>query len=219
MVAHGLHGEEEVAIMCAESPDQMLDYLVLAVAERGGELARGGGWASRAGGIATADVAAKTVPPAATLSTGREISSRLISDPSTTNPALMARGIYVLHYCHEQAGDGWMPALPASTRLGRSSSGTRWPRTPRERPPSAPKHGITPEDATQAASWPIWIEDLDDDSPARQLRLGFDTRPVGRAGADDPHAVRADLIRGLRRADAVCVDGASAAAASARRPE
>jgi hypothetical protein len=42
--------------------------------------------------------------------------------------------------------------------------------------PSALKHGITPEDATQAASWPIWIEDLDDDSPARQLRLGFDTR-------------------------------------------
>jgi hypothetical protein len=41
---------------------------------------------------------------------------------------------------------------------------------------SALKHGISPEDATQAASWPIWIEDLDDDSPARQLRLGFDTR-------------------------------------------
>lgn len=42
--------------------------------------------------------------------------------------------------------------------------------------PSALKHGITPEDATQAASWPTWIEDLDDDSPARQLRLVFDTR-------------------------------------------
>jgi hypothetical protein len=41
---------------------------------------------------------------------------------------------------------------------------------------SALKHGISPEDATQAASWPTWIEDLDDDSPARQLRLGFDTR-------------------------------------------
>jgi hypothetical protein len=40
---------------------------------------------------------------------------------------------------------------------------------------SALKHGISPEDATQAASWPTWIEDLDDDSPARQLRLGFDT--------------------------------------------
>ncbi|MBF4617194.1 toxin [Clavibacter sp. VKM Ac-2873] len=40
--------------------------------------------------------------------------------------------------------------------------------------PSARKHGIEPEDAIQAASWAIWIEDLDDDSPARQLRLGFD---------------------------------------------
>ncbi len=36
------------------------------------------------------------------------------------------------------------------------------------------KHGIEPEDAIEAASWAIWIEDLDDDSPARQLRLGFD---------------------------------------------
>jgi hypothetical protein len=41
---------------------------------------------------------------------------------------------------------------------------------------SALKHGILPEDASQAASWALWIEDLDDDSPARQLRLGFDTR-------------------------------------------
>ncbi|WP_439645406.1 toxin [Demequina maris] len=32
------------------------------------------------------------------------------------------------------------------------------------------------EDSIRAAEWPIWIEDLDDDSPARQLRLGFDTR-------------------------------------------
>lgn len=38
------------------------------------------------------------------------------------------------------------------------------------------KHGISPEDATQAALWPVWIEDLDDDSPSRQLRLGFDTQ-------------------------------------------
>lgn len=22
--------------------------------------------------------------------------------------------------------------------------------------------------------WPLWVDDLDDDSPARQLRLGFD---------------------------------------------
>ncbi len=42
--------------------------------------------------------------------------------------------------------------------------------------PSARKHGVDPEDAIQAATWAAWIEDLDDDSPARQLRLGFDTR-------------------------------------------
>jgi hypothetical protein len=41
--------------------------------------------------------------------------------------------------------------------------------------PSALKHGIDAEDAIQAATWATWIEDLDDDSPARQLRLGFDT--------------------------------------------
>jgi hypothetical protein len=41
---------------------------------------------------------------------------------------------------------------------------------------AALKHGISAEDAVQAASWPVWIEDLDDDSPSRQLRLGFDTR-------------------------------------------
>ena len=41
---------------------------------------------------------------------------------------------------------------------------------------SAFKHGIDPEDVIQAATWATWIEDLDDDSPARQLRLGFDTR-------------------------------------------
>ncbi|GAB3603382.1 toxin [Microbacterium aureliae] len=40
---------------------------------------------------------------------------------------------------------------------------------------AALKHGIAPDDIRQAASWPVWIEDLDDDSPARQLRLGFDT--------------------------------------------
>ena len=38
------------------------------------------------------------------------------------------------------------------------------------------KHGVSPEDAIQAATAAIWIEDLDDESPARQLRLGFDTR-------------------------------------------
>jgi hypothetical protein len=37
------------------------------------------------------------------------------------------------------------------------------------------KHGIDAEDAIQAATWATWIEDLDDNSPARQLRLGFDS--------------------------------------------
>lgn len=41
---------------------------------------------------------------------------------------------------------------------------------------SARKHGISEEDARQAASWPLWIEDLDEDTPSRQLRLGFDTQ-------------------------------------------
>ena len=40
---------------------------------------------------------------------------------------------------------------------------------------SALKHGVLCEDALQAATWAVWIEDLDDHSPARQLRLGFDT--------------------------------------------
>lgn len=38
---------------------------------------------------------------------------------------------------------------------------------------SALKHGILAEDAVQAATWALWIEDLDDETPARQLRLGF----------------------------------------------
>ncbi|BAC18066.1 putative toxin-antitoxin system, toxin component [Corynebacterium efficiens YS-314] len=39
---------------------------------------------------------------------------------------------------------------------------------------SALKHGIPEEDSIYAATWALWIEDLDEDSPARQLRLGFD---------------------------------------------
>lgn len=42
--------------------------------------------------------------------------------------------------------------------------------------PAAEKHGVEPNDAAHAASWPLWIDSLDDDSPARQLRIGFDTR-------------------------------------------
>jgi hypothetical protein len=39
------------------------------------------------------------------------------------------------------------------------------------------KHGVLPEDAVQAADWPLWIEPIaEDDWPHRELRLGFDTR-------------------------------------------
>lgn len=41
---------------------------------------------------------------------------------------------------------------------------------------SAFKHDISAEDAICAAEYPIWVEDLDDNCPARQLRLGFDTQ-------------------------------------------
>lgn len=42
---------------------------------------------------------------------------------------------------------------------------------------SALKHGVSAEDATQAADWPLWIEPLDEDEwPHRELRLGFDTQ-------------------------------------------
>jgi hypothetical protein len=39
---------------------------------------------------------------------------------------------------------------------------------------SARKHDIDPIDAVHAATWAAWVEELDEDSPARQLRLGFD---------------------------------------------
>jgi len=40
---------------------------------------------------------------------------------------------------------------------------------------SALKHGVSSEDAVQAADWSQWIEPLeDDDWPHRELRLGFD---------------------------------------------
>ena len=42
--------------------------------------------------------------------------------------------------------------------------------------PGALKHGVSAEDAIQAAEWSLWIEPLDDDGPPdRELRLGFDT--------------------------------------------
>jgi hypothetical protein len=42
--------------------------------------------------------------------------------------------------------------------------------------PSAVKHGISADDAVHAATWALWVEPLDEASPARQLRVGFDTR-------------------------------------------
>ncbi|RZS56273.1 hypothetical protein EV141_1729 [Microcella putealis] len=33
--------------------------------------------------------------------------------------------------------------------------------------PSAKKHGVSPNDAIHAATWAMWVEFLDDDSPAR----------------------------------------------------
>ena len=43
--------------------------------------------------------------------------------------------------------------------------------------PSALKHGISADDAIQAAHWSQWIEPLEEaDWPHRELRLGFDTR-------------------------------------------
>ena len=39
---------------------------------------------------------------------------------------------------------------------------------------SALKHGIDPSHAVHAAERAVFIADLDEDNPARQLRLGFD---------------------------------------------
>lgn len=39
---------------------------------------------------------------------------------------------------------------------------------------SAGRHGIAPDDAVHAAEHPVFLSDLDEDSPVRQLRLGFD---------------------------------------------
>jgi predicted hotdog family 3-hydroxylacyl-ACP dehydratase len=39
---------------------------------------------------------------------------------------------------------------------------------------SARKHGIDPADAVHAADHAVFVADLEEDSPARQLRLGFD---------------------------------------------
>ena len=39
---------------------------------------------------------------------------------------------------------------------------------------SALKHGVLTDDAAQDATWAVWIVDLDENNPSRQLRLGFD---------------------------------------------
>lgn len=39
---------------------------------------------------------------------------------------------------------------------------------------SVRKHGVAPEDAALAAENPVFVSDLDEDSPQRQFRLGFD---------------------------------------------
>lgn len=43
---------------------------------------------------------------------------------------------------------------------------------------SARRHGVDPDDAVHAAEHAVFVSDLDEDSQARQLRLGFD--PAGR---------------------------------------
>ena len=40
---------------------------------------------------------------------------------------------------------------------------------------SVRKHGVEPEDALRAAQHAVFVSELDEGSPARQLRLGFDT--------------------------------------------
>lgn len=44
--------------------------------------------------------------------------------------------------------------------------------------PSARKHGVQDQDALHAAAHAVYVAPLDEDSPARELRLGFDR--VGR---------------------------------------
>ncbi|WP_102159309.1 toxin [Zhihengliuella halotolerans] len=40
---------------------------------------------------------------------------------------------------------------------------------------SARKHGISAEDSVHAASRAVYVAELDDENPARQFRLGFDS--------------------------------------------
>jgi hypothetical protein len=40
---------------------------------------------------------------------------------------------------------------------------------------AALKHGVDPTEAQRVAEHPVYVAYLDEDSPARQLRLGFDS--------------------------------------------
>ncbi len=40
---------------------------------------------------------------------------------------------------------------------------------------SALKHGVSEDDAIEAAAWAVLRIPLDDENPGRQLRLGFDS--------------------------------------------
>ncbi len=40
---------------------------------------------------------------------------------------------------------------------------------------SALRHGVSAEDGTYAAEHWVYVADLDEESPQRELRLGFDT--------------------------------------------
>jgi len=43
--------------------------------------------------------------------------------------------------------------------------------------PGALQHGVSSEDAIQAAEWSLWVEALEQNGPPdRSLRVGFDTR-------------------------------------------
>lgn len=40
---------------------------------------------------------------------------------------------------------------------------------------SALKHGVDPDDAVLAAANPVFVSELDEENPAREFRLGFDS--------------------------------------------
>ena len=67
------------------------------------------------------------------------------------------------------------------------------------------KHGVSNEDAVQAAGWPQWIEPLDDELPRGELRLGCDAQArlletvvliFDSGGAGDPRDVGPQAVLG-----------------------